>query len=172
MADSTTPPITQVTVHTDGGCQGNPGVGGWGAVLVSGKHRREIKGGEPATTNNRMEITAALQALKSLNRRCKVEIHTDSQYLRQGITAWIKGWKRNGWRTAAKTPVKNADLWRTLDELTNQHDVTWCWVKGHAGNEGNELCDGLAGAAMAEIRKQFSPGDLDRALRDFKKLHG
>jgi len=134
----------KVVIYTDGACSGNPGPGGWGAVLISGEHEREICGGEPATTNNRMELMAAIQALEALKRPCKVELHTDSQYVRTGIAEWLAGWKARGWKTASKSPVKNEDLWRRLDEARLRHDVDWRWVKGHAGHELNERADGLA----------------------------
>lgn len=140
----------RVIIHTDGACSGNPGPGGWGAILQYGARTREMKGGEAFTTNNRMELMAAIAALEALKRPCQVDVHTDSQYLRQGITGWIKGWKRNGWRTANKEPVKNVDLWQRLDAVVTRHQVIWHWVKGHAGNAGNERADQLAreGAAM------------------------
>ena len=128
----------EVTIFTDGACSGNPGPGGWGAVLISGANEREICGGEPATTNNRMELMAAIQALEALKRPCKVELHTDSQYVRKGITEWIGGWKARGWKTADKKPVKNDDLWKRLDAARARHDVDWRWVKGHNGHELNE----------------------------------
>jgi len=134
----------KVVVYTDGACSGNPGPGGWGAVMLSGTHEKEICGGEPNTTNNRMELMAAIQALEAMNRPCQVELHTDSQYLRQGITEWLPGWKARGWRTAAKAPVKNEDLWRRLDEARLRHTVSWHWVKGHAGHPLNERADALA----------------------------
>lgn len=134
----------KVVVYTDGACSGNPGPGGWGAVMLSGQHEKEICGGEPNTTNNRMELMAAIQALEAMNRPCQVELHTDSQYLRQGITEWLPGWKARGWRTAAKAPVKNEDLWRRLDEARLRHTVSWHWVKGHAGHPLNERADALA----------------------------
>ena len=142
----------KVVIYTDGACSGNPGPGGWGAVLISGGHERKICGGEPATTNNRMEMMAAIQALEALKRPCKVELHTDSQYLRTGITEWLAGWKARGWRTAAKAPVKNEDLWRRLDEARLRHEVDWRWVKGHAGHELNERADGLARKGLQELR--------------------
>ena len=159
--------IITVVVHTDGGCQGNPGVGGWAAVLEAKGQRKEIKGGVPATTNNRMELTAAIAALSALRRPCVVELHTDSQYVRNGITKWLHGWKRNGWKTASKEPVKNADLWRALDEATQKHQVDWRWVKGHAGHDINERCDQLAGEAMAAIRQQYSAQALSAELKKF-----
>ena len=141
----------QVTIFTDGACSGNPGPGGWGAVLISGENEREICGGEPATTNNRMELMAAIQALETLKRPCKVELHTDSQYVRNGITQWINGWKARGWRTADKKPVKNDDLWKRLDAARARHEVDWRWVKGHNGHELNERADRLANKGMTEM---------------------
>jgi ribonuclease HI len=142
----------RVTIHTDGACSGNPGPGGWGAILQWGDHVRELKGGEPHTTNNRMELMAAIIALEVLKRPCVVDLHTDSEYLRQGITGWINGWKRNGWRTAARKPVRNVDLWQRLDAAGNRHTVHWHWVRGHAGHNLNERADELAREAIAEIR--------------------
>ncbi len=133
-----------VTIYTDGACSGNPGPGGWGALLLFGDHERELKGGEPATTNNRMELFAAIAALEALKRPCLVSLHTDSTYLRDGITKWIINWKRNGWRTAAKKPVKNTDLWQRLEVAIERHEIAWHWVKGHAGHPGNEAADALA----------------------------
>jgi ribonuclease HI len=141
----------KVVIYTDGACSGNPGPGGWGAVLISGAHERELWGGEPATTNNRMEIMAAIQALEALKRPCQVELHTDSQYLRNGIREWISAWKARGWKTAAKAPVKNEDLWRRLDEARLRHEVDWRWVKGHAGHELNERADALARRGLEEF---------------------
>jgi ribonuclease HI len=142
----------RVVIHTDGACSGNPGPGGWGAILEWGGRRREIKGGEPHTTNNRMELMAAISALEALKRPCDVDLHTDSQYLRQGIMSWIHGWKRNGWRTADKKPVKNADLWQRLDGAVTRHTVHWHWVRGHSGHDLNERADELAREAIAELR--------------------
>jgi len=140
-----------VEIYTDGACSGNPGPGGWGAVLSYRGHSRELCGGEATpTTNNRMELMAAIQALESLTRRSTVRLHTDSSYLRNGVTKWLPGWKRNGWRTAGRQPVKNEDLWRRLDVAARRHDVQWLWVKGHAGNPGNERADALANQGMAE----------------------
>ena len=139
-----------VTIYTDGGCSPNPGPGGWGAILISGKHRKELKGGEPVTTNNRMELMAAISALEALKRPCDVDLHTDSQYLRQGIMSWIHGWKRNGWKTSSKKPVVNQDLWSELDALTAQHEITWTWTKGHANHQDNNRCDELANRAARE----------------------
>lgn len=138
----------RVTIWTDGACAGNPGPGGWGAVLRYGEHEKELKGGEALTTNNRMELAAAIEALESLKRPCPVSLHTDSQYLRGGIMGWLEVWKRNGWRTADKTPVKNEDLWRRLDAAAQRHEVKWLWVRGHAGDELNERADRLAREGM------------------------
>ncbi len=141
-----------VVIHTDGACSGNPGPGGWGAILAFGSHEKELKGGEPHTTNTRMELMAAIAALEALKRPCLVDIHTDSQYLRDGIMKWIHGWKRNGWRTADRKPVKNVDLWQRLDEALELHRVNWHWVRGHAGHAGNERADQLARDAIAAVR--------------------
>jgi ribonuclease HI len=143
-----------VTIHTDGGCRPNPGPGGWGAVLRFGEHVRELWGGEPeSTTNNRMELMAPIQALELLNRRSSVHLHTDSTYVRGGITQWLAGWERNGWRTAAKQPVKNVDLWKRLKAACDEHDVEWFWVKGHSGVPDNELADVLATRGLEEAAR-------------------
>lgn len=152
MASTETPPRNarpQVSIFTDGACSGNPGPGGWGAVLRHEGREKELCGGAAETTNNRMEMTAAIEALRALKRPCRVDLYTDSAYLRSGITEWIHGWKRKGWRTAARTAVKNADLWRALDDLIGRHEVTWHWVKGHAGHPENERADALARQGMA-----------------------
>ena len=141
-----------VEIFTDGACSGNPGPGGWGAVLRYKGTEKELSGGDPATTNNRMEMMAAIMALETLKRPSKVELHTDSTYLRDGIMKWIHGWKRNGWKTAAKQPVKNVDLWQRLEQAIERHDVTWHWVKGHAGHPENERADALARAGIASLR--------------------
>lgn len=141
-----------VEIWTDGACSGNPGPGGWGAVLVYGENIRELSGAEGETTNNRMELQAAISALEALKRPCRVVLHTDSQYVKGGITAWIFGWKRNGWKTADKKPVKNTDLWQALDEAIQRHTIEWRWVKGHAGNERNERADELAREAIKAMR--------------------
>ena len=141
-----------IVIFTDGACSGNPGPGGWGAILAWGEHRKEIWGGEPDTTNNRMELMAAIQALEALKRPAKVELHTDSAYLKNGITAWIHGWRRNGWKTADKKPVKNAELWQRLDTARQRHDITWFWVKGHDGHPENERADELARQGMAPFK--------------------
>jgi ribonuclease HI len=145
------PGRSQVVIYTDGACKGNPGPGGWGAWLSSGGSEKELFGGERQTTNQRMELMAAIQALTALKRPCAVVLYTDSKYVLEGITGWIHGWKRNGWRNSAKQPVKNADLWRRLDEASSLHEIDWRWVKGHSGDHGNERADALAndGAALA-----------------------
>jgi ribonuclease HI len=146
----TTEPRGVVEIYTDGACSGNPGPGGWGALLSYGGRTRELSGGEATpTTNNRMELMAAIRALESLTRPAKVRLHTDSSYLRNGITGWLAGWKRNGWKTASRQPVKNEDLWRRLDAAAAKYDVQWLWVKGHAGDPGNERADALANRGMA-----------------------
>ncbi|MDZ4202430.1 MAG: ribonuclease HI [Gallionella sp.] len=140
-----------VEIFTDGACKGNPGIGGWGALLsVKGKER-ELFGGEPHTTNNRMELLAAISALEALTRHCRVRLHTDSKYVQQGITEWVHNWKLRGWKTADKKPVKNDDLWRRLDVLAAQHQVEWVWVKGHAGHDGNERADALANRGVESV---------------------
>jgi ribonuclease HI len=144
----------KVIAHTDGACSGNPGPGGWGVILEWDGHVKELCGGEELTTNNRMELMAAIMALESLKRSCEIEVHTDSQYLRDGVTGWIHGWKRNGWKTAAKKPVKNVELWQRLDEAASQHTVSWHWVKGHAGHDLNERADELARQGMAPFKKK------------------
>jgi ribonuclease HI len=144
--------MTSVKIYTDGACSGNPGPGGWGAILISGHNRKELKGGEARTTNNRMELTAAIEALNALKTPCKVDLHTDSNYLRDGITSWIAKWKGNGWRTAARKPVKNTELWEALDAAQSRHDIRWHWVKGHAGHPENERADELAREGMAPYR--------------------
>ncbi|MCB1475663.1 MAG: ribonuclease HI [Rhodobiaceae bacterium] len=143
---------THVDIFTDGACSGNPGPGGWGAILRYGEHEKELSGGEAQTTNNRMEMRAAIEALNALKRPSVVELHTDSAYLRNGITEWIHGWKRRQWRTADKKPVKNVDLWQALDEAIARHEVRWHWVKGHAGHPENERADALARAGMAPFK--------------------
>lgn len=140
-----------VYIYTDGACKGNPGVGGWGALLRYGQHEKELLGGAAETTNNRMELTAVIEALRALKRSSRVQICTDSQYVKNGMESWIEGWKKNGWQTASKQPVKNADLWRELDTLVQQHQVTWTWVKGHAGHPENERADALANQGVAQF---------------------
>jgi len=143
--------VVDIQIFTDGACRGNPGPGGWGVILRSGSHEKELYGGEQSTTNNRMELRAAIEGLAALKRSRRVTVTTDSQYVRLGITQWIEGWKRNQWRTSAKKPVKNQDLWQLLDELTSRHEVTWEWVKGHSGHPDNELADALANRGIDEL---------------------
>ncbi|QZA78033.1 ribonuclease HI [Deefgea tanakiae] len=140
-----------IEIYTDGACKGNPGPGGWGAYLKYGEHEKELFGGEAHTTNNRMELLGVISALAALTRTCEVTIHTDSQYVKNGIETWIHGWKKNGWKTAAKQPVKNEDLWKLLDEQVARHQVQWRWVKGHAGNPGNERADQLANRGVESL---------------------
>ena len=144
--------MSRVTIYTDGACSGNPGPGGWGALLMFAESKKELSGGEAETTNNRMELTAAIEGLKALTRNCQVDLYTDSTYVKDGITKWIHNWKRNGWRNAAKKPVKNADLWQILDNLAQDQDVTWHWVRGHDGDPGNERADQLANEGMDAFR--------------------
>ena len=152
---------TRVTIFTDGACKGNPGPGGWGAILISGGHRKDIWGGEPETTNNRMELMAAIQALEALKKPCTVELHSDSTYVLKGITEWMAGWKARGWKTGDKKPVKNEDLWKRLDQARLRHDVKWKWVKGHAGHELNEHADALANRGVDEVLNPLSRGEGD-----------
>ena len=142
--------MTPVEIYTDGACRGNPGPGGWGVLLRAGTAEKELHGGEAETTNNRMELLAAIEGLAALKRSCLVDLYTDSQYLRQGIEEWLPNWKTRGWRTSARKPVKNADLWQLLDELAGQHQVDWRWVRGHSGNPGNERADLLANRGLDE----------------------
>jgi ribonuclease HI len=144
--------MSHVIVHTDGACKGNPGPGGWGAILQAGSKTKEMCGGEPVTTNNRMELMAAIMALEALTRPCKVDLHTDSKYVMDGITSWIHGWKARGWKTADKKPVKNDDLWKRLDIARARHEVKWHWVKGHAGHALNERADQLANLGIEKMR--------------------
>ena len=142
----------KVIIHTDGACSGNPGPGGWGAVLQYNGTLKELCGGAPLTTNNQMELTAAIEALNALKRPCVVELHTDSQYVKNGLTSWIFGWKKNGWKTADKKPVKNVELWQALDQAVARHEISWHWVKGHNGDEMNERADQLANEGMAPFK--------------------
>jgi len=144
-------PARTCHIYTDGACKGNPGPGGWGAVLEFDGEEREIFGGETSTTNNRMELMAVIEALTALNRPCRIVLHTDSQYVQKGITEWIRNWKARGWRTAAKEPVKNVDLWKRLDELVVPHEIEWVWVKGHSGHDGNERADALANKGVEAL---------------------
>ncbi len=152
MTSKTRPESSEVLIYADGACKGNPGRGGWGAWLRSGDFEKELWGGEAQTTNNRMELTAVIQALTALKRPSVVRVVTDSEYVRNGITTWIHGWKLRGWKTADKKPVKNMDLWQQLDELARQHQVTWQWVKGHSGDPGNERADALANRGVDEVK--------------------
>ncbi len=142
-----------VKIYTDGACKGNPGVGGWGVLLEVNGKEKELFGGERLTTNNRMELLAVIRALEALTRRCNVQLHTDSKYVQQGITEWIHGWKKNGWRTSARKPVKNDDLWKELDAVSQNHDIEWLWVKGHAGHNGNEKADQLANRGVESMER-------------------
>lgn len=145
--------MKHIVIYTDGACSGNPGPGGWGAILRYQDNDKELKGGAADTTNNRMELTAAIESLNALKQHCKIDLYTDSVYVRDGILKWIDGWKRNNWRTAAKKPVKNVELWQALDEARTHHEVTWHWVKGHAGHPDNERADELARAGMEPFKK-------------------
>jgi ribonuclease HI len=144
----------KVLIYTDGACKGNPGPGGWGALLRVGAHEKELFGGEPETTNNRMELVAVINALASLKRACSVEVYTDSQYVRNGITEWLAQWRRRGWKTADRKPVKNVDLWQALEREAGRHEVQWHWVKGHAGHDGNERADELANRGVASLKSR------------------
>jgi ribonuclease HI len=144
----------RVSIWTDGACSGNPGPGGWGAIMQFGDREKELSGGESATTNNRMELTAAIAALEALTRPCAVDLYTDSQYVRGGVTSWMTAWKARGWRTAERKPVKNVELWTRLDQAAERHDVVWHWVRGHSGNEMNERADALARAGMAPFLRK------------------
>lgn len=159
--------MKKVVIHSDGGCHGNPGPGGWAAILEYGQHKRELSGGVPATTNNRMELQAAIEALSALKEPCEVEFYTDSEYVKNGVSGWLSNWKRNGWRTKSKKPVKNEDQWRALDTCVSKHQVSWRWLKGHAGHAGNERCDQLANAEIEKIKKSFSPEQLKSLLAEF-----
>lgn len=156
-----------VTIYSDGACEGNPGPGGWAVILRYGEIEKEFSGGEIATTNNRMELKAAIEGLQRLKESCEVQFHTDSEYLRNGITAWIFGWKKKNWKKGGK-PIKNADLWQELDRAASGHKVVWHWVRGHAGDPVNERCDRLAVAEIAKIRKANSKEALAKALKEFK----
>lgn len=145
--------MKKVELFTDGACKGNPGPGGWGVLMRYGSQEKSLCGGEPDTTNNRMELMAAIEGLKALKQPCEVLLTTDSQYVRQGITSWLANWKKNGWKTASKQPVKNADLWRALDEQNARHKVSWAWVKGHAGHRENEIADSLANQGIEQMQK-------------------
>lgn len=150
----------QVTIYTDGACSGNPGPGGWGAILMSGRHRKELNGGASETTNNKMELFAAISALEALKTKSQVDLHTDSTYVMKGISEWIHAWKQRGWKTASKKPVKNVELWQRLDEAREKHDVRWHWVKGHAGHPDNERADELAREGMASFQESLQSNDM------------
>lgn len=139
-------------IYTDGACKGNPGIGGWGVLMRYGEHEKTLYGAEHHTTNNRMELTAAIEALKAVKRPCPIELYTDSNYVKTGISEWIINWKKRGWKTAQNKPVQNADLWQALDALASRHDIRWCWIKGHSGHPGNEMADQLANQAIAELQ--------------------
>ena len=158
-----------VTLYSDGACEGNPGPGGWAAILIYREHVKEISGGSPATTNNRMELQAAVEGLRALKEVCEVEFFTDSKYVQSGISEWVKDWKARGWRTKDKKPVKNEELWRALDVESARHKISWKWVKGHAGHEMNERCDLLARTEVLKIRQQFNTEQLKALLEDFKR---
>jgi len=159
--------MKKVTIYTDGACEGNPGPGGWAAVLIHGRAQKELTGACPATTNNRMELTAAIESLRALKEPCEVDIHTDSQYVRQGMTSWLAHWKASGWRRGKK-PLKNVDLWQALDAEAGRHTVRWHWVRGHANHPENERCDRLAVEAIANLRAEVGPAALARALHAFR----
>ncbi len=159
--------MKKVTIHSDGACQGNPGPGGWAAVLEYGAHKRELSGGLPATTNNRMELQGAIEALAVLKEPCEIDFFTDSEYVKNGVSEWLQGWKRNGWRTKSKKQVKNADLWRQLDSATARHQIKWHWLKGHAGHPANEQCDRLATAEIEKLRKKYTAAELKDLLAQF-----
>ena len=158
-----------MVIHSDGACEGNPGPGGWAAIVSYQAHVKEISGGSPATTNNRMELQAAVEALRALKEPCEVEFFTDSKYVQSGISEWLKLWKTRAWRTKAKKAVKNEDLWRELDTESIRHKISWKWLKGHAGHEMNERCDLLAKTEITKIRKRFKPEQLKSLLEDFKR---
>jgi ribonuclease HI len=160
--------VKKVLIYTDGACSGNPGPGGWAAVLFYGAQVKEVSGGTPATTNNRMELQAAIQGLAALRVPCKIEFFTDSEYLRKGILDGVPIWKRNGWKTRDKSSVKNKDQWQQLDELTRVHQISWHWLKGHAGHPENERCDSLARKEISKLQKQFTAGQLKNLLEEFK----
>ena len=161
--------MKRVIIHSDGACEGNPGPGGWAAILIYKQHAREICGGTPATTNNRMELQAAVEALRALRQPCEVEFFTDSQYVRTGISEWLRDWKDRGWRTKDKKAVKNDELWKQLDSESGKHQITWKWLKGHTGDEMNERCDLLARTEIAKLRKTFNPDQLKVLLEEFKR---
>ncbi len=168
VAVATLSSVKKIIIHTDGACEGNPGPGGWAAILRYGAHVKHVSGGEPATTNNRMELQAAIGALAVVKEPCEIELFTDSAYLKNGVTKWLPNWKRRGWTTTDKKPVKNEDLWRQLDALALQHKIQWRWLKGHAGHVDNEKCDELACAQTALIRKRFTKQQLAALKTEFE----
>jgi ribonuclease HI len=159
--------VKKVTIHSDGACEGNPGPGGWAAVLQYGNHRRVVSGGCAATTNNRMEMQAAIEGLRLIKEPCEIDFYTDSQYLREGITLWVAGWKRRHWRTKERKPVKNQDFWMELDAQASRHKIAWHWLKGHAGHVENERCDQLAQMEIDKIRRAYHPDELKKQLATF-----
>lgn len=163
--------MKKVTIYTDGACQGNPGPGGWGVVLSYGQARRELAGFCPATTNNQMELTAAIEGLRALKEACEIDLYTDSKYVQLGMSEWLAGWKAKGWRRGKK-PVKNVELWQALDAEASRHTVRWRWVKGHASNPGNERCDQLATEAIEKLRAELGEPALRKALKEFNSRHG
>lgn len=163
---NTRPEMKRITIYTDGACEGNPGPGGWAAVLQYGEHKKEISGAELATTNNRMELTAALEALQAVKEPCHIEFYTDSEYLKNGVTIWSKAWKRKNWKKAGKD-IKNADLWKPLDAAASRHTIRWNWVRGHSGNALNERCDQLAVAEVAKLRSKYTKADIKAARARF-----
>ena len=163
--------MKKVIIHTDGSCRGNPGPGGWAAIIEYGKHKRELSGNSTATTNNRMELQAAIEALNALKESCEVEFYTDSQYVKNGVQSWLAGWKQNGWKTKTKNPVKNEDLWRALDTAVSRHRIKWHWVKGHAGHAANERCDELARAVNPNNPERVVPSRFEIALLESSDRH-
>ncbi len=161
--------MKKVILYSDGACEGNPGPGGWAVILIYGQHQREIAGGVPATTNNRMELTAAAEGLKALKEPCEIEFFTDSQYVQNGISEWLNDWKARGWKTKDKKALKNEDLWRELDAESVKHLITWRWLKGHAGHEMNERCDLLAKNEILKIRQNYNPEQLKTNLEEFRR---
>ena len=160
--------MKKITLYSDGACEGNPGPGGWAVILMYKRHEREICGSAPATTNNRMELQAAVEGLRALREPCEVEFFTDSQYVRTGISEWLRDWKARGWKTKDKKVVKNEKLWKDLDAASSQHHITWKWLKGHGGDEMNERCDLLARTEIAKLRRTFTPDQLKALLEEFK----
>ncbi len=156
-----------VTIYSDGGCRGNPGPGGWGVILIYGKSRKELSGAAMATTNNRMELTGCIEALRALKEPCRVELHTDSQYVQRGMSEWLPKWKAKGWKRG-REPIKNLDLWQSLDREAGRHELSWKWVRGHAGHPENERCDELANLAIDELCARSTRADLSQALSEFK----